>query len=67
MGEASDGVAGQVELAAAVAAGARHGAHVTRAVAPATDHPLLADLRLLGLTAVDAICYYQAPTSSARQ
>ncbi|WP_433358871.1 GNAT family N-acetyltransferase [Streptosporangium sp. CA-115845] len=48
-------------ISAALAAGARHGAHVARAIVPATASKLLADLQAAGLRTVEEIYYYQAP------
>ncbi|GAA0818203.1 GNAT family N-acetyltransferase [Streptosporangium amethystogenes subsp. fukuiense] len=55
-------------IAATLAAGIRHDAVVARAVVPAAQRDLLADLRAAGLTAREDIRYYQAPLkSSARR
>ncbi|MEZ0076263.1 N-acetyltransferase family protein [Planotetraspora sp. GP83] len=52
-------------IAAGIAAGAKHGALVARAIVPYTDRPLIGDLRRAGLDPVAETVYYQAPPAVA--
>lgn len=51
-------------IAAGIAAGARHGAKVARAVIHRLDWPLIDDLTRAGLEHVDTMHYYQAPATA---